>query len=446
MRFHEITTGSLYKVWEVRMTVAVSDDNIVFTECLFHPENQIRIEGRCLNIFDVPLFEKAAEMSKGNLERFLESRLEKDILSIDALQRLCERHLIKYELSGQRLVTAYRNSIKQLRDTEEERKEAGWKLCQKAWKRTHGRTPGTPKNLDMAFSLLKEAIRLGYLPANGKLAELYRSQGYIQEAVRIAEKGIKRGDAESMITLADMLSDETPNGAPKCDYKRAAELYIEACEKGYYYKATPGLRRLISRGNFTPKSNQYMSLIMFAAKRKSYLNNKLLDYRFFDPEVRVALNMVADGCTDEEKINEILVHAVEVSGKVWAYGYLTESYMRMQRWGKAAKAAVAGIEAGVISCFFHAARLAEMGADFTDKSDELSSPDYESAIKWAGRSVEEDDARGFVMLNHLTRDEHPELPAEISKRLEDFNLRTTDERRKHITGYTIDGHLKRNEK
>lgn len=443
---HYFTIGTLYKEWNIDIVVNVSENELTFTEHLDHPEYRKDIPGRRLSILDIPHFEEVAGAFKECLDDFLTERHEKGTLTIDSLKRLCERYRIKYEESGSRLVTAYRNHIKEFRDSVNERELKGWALCRRAERWRKGNHPGTPKDYDEAFRLLNEAIALDYLPAYGELAILYLKTRMITSAMMTAEKGVTRGDGLSMIVLGNILSDQDETDMHPTDFKRAAQLYISACEKGYPHKATPRLRRLINIGEYTPKGKQFMRLVMYEAKRTRQLREKSDDVYYLDPEYREAMNLKVHG-GDEAKINEILEHAVEVNGKEWLSGFLTTSYMRMQRWGKAAMMSIKGIE-GINTRYSCAARLAAMGADFTGVSDELGDPDYESAIAWSIKAIETDGDFGFVMLNHLIAEGHLDpasLPDRIALRLDDFNARATPELR-DIKNYNIDCSFNKNAK
>ena len=437
--------GSLYKDWDIEMVITVSEHELTFTERLVRPDYRKEIQGRRLSILDIPLFENVVGEFKERLDDFLTERHEKGKLTIDSLKRLCERHRIKYEESGQRLVTAYRKHIKELRASVNEREIKGRSLCKRAELWRKGNRPGTPQDYDEATRLFNEAIELDYLPAYGHLAIMLVQRGFIHSAIEMAENGERRGDGLSMIVLGDILSDVVQSQIPT-DYKRAAKLYISACENGYCHKATPRLRNLISIGEYTPNGNLFMRLVMYEAKRTRQLREHPEDEYYLDPEYREAMLLKMDG-GDEAKINEILEHAVEVNGKEWLSGFLATSYMRMHRWGKAAMMSIRGIE-GINTRYSCAARLAEMGADFTGASDELGTPDYESAVAWSIKDIETGGYFGFVMLNHLIAEGHlnkASLPAEIATRLDDFNARAEPERR-DINNYNIDCSFNKNAK
>ena len=440
----QFTIGSLYKEWDIEMVVTVNEHELTFIERLVHSEYRKEIPGRRLSVIDIALFEDVAGAFKERLDDFLMERHEKGALTIDSLKRLCERHRIKYEESGSRLVTAYRSHIKDMRASVNERELRGWALCKRAERWQKGNQPGTPRDYDEAFRLLNEAIELDYLPAYGELAILYLKTRMINSAIMTAEKGVKRGDGLSMVILGNILSDQDEPDMHPTDFKHAAQLYISACEKGYCHKATPRLRRLINLGKYTPKGNLFMRLVMYEAKRTRQLRENSDDEYYLDPEYREAMNLKTHG-GDETKINEILEHAVEVNGKEWLSGFLTTSYMRMHRWGKAAMMSIKGIE-GINTRYACAARLAAMGADFTGASDELGTPDYESAVAWSIKAIDTDGFFGFVMLDHLIAEGHLDpasLPAEIAMRLDDFNARAEPERH-DINNYNIDCSFNKN--
>ncbi len=436
---YSFTIGRLYKVWDVEMIVSTEDNKLTFSEHLVHPEYRKEIWGRSLSVLDIPSFEEAVGVFVGCLDEFLAERYEKGLLTIDSMKRLCELHRIKYEESGTRLVTAYRNHIKEIRESVSERESRGRALCRKAALRRDGLRPGIPQDYDEALRLLNEAIALDYLPAYGQLALLCIKRGLLLSAKEIAEKGVSRGDGSSMIVLGDIMSGEVETETFPTDYQHAAQLYISACEKGYCHKATPRLRRLINLGEYLPKGNLYMRLVMYEAKRNSHLRDSSEEEYYLDPDYREMMRLKKHN-GDESSINQILVRAVEENGKTWLSGFLAASYMRLQKWGKAAQTAMKGIEGGVGACYGLAAQLSAMGADFTGGSDNLGTPDYDTAIAWSIKSIEGDFNFGFVMLNHLIAEGHLDtttLPGEISLRLYDFNVRSEPERI-NINNYDID--------
>lgn len=393
---YNISTGNLYKDWATELEVTVDDTSISFAEKLCNNDLDTVIAARTLTVTDVAAFEKAIKKSVKDIEAFLTEKNSIGNLNIEHLQRLCERHKIRYELTGDRQATAHRKYIKMMRDTHYDRQYKGFWLCEKALHRISGKLPGTPRDYDKAASMFKEAIRIGYLPAYAQLAALYKNENRIKDAIEIAEKGVNLGDADSMIILAHILTAQ-----PDPDYKRAAKLFIDAAEKGYCNKAAKGLYKLINDGHFTPKSDLYMKLIGIMARRNVLLKDAIANHPLLDPDLVIPRNILLEDNPDIPKARHLLTQVLE-KGKTQAYSGLAKCDILEKRWGSAAQNVMKGIESGNASdCLIYAARLSLMGADFVNFTDELGQPDYEATLKWSKRCIDEDLYFGFHMLYHL---------------------------------------------
>lgn len=435
---YNISTGNLYKDWTTEIEATVGDSSLSFAEHLYNQELNVGITARILTVNNVTAFEEATKTSLEDLNVFLSTKNSNGKLSIEHLQRLCERHVISYELTGDRPATAHRKYVKMMRDTYYDRQYKGYWLCEKAKHRILGNIPGTPRDHQKAVELFEKAIKIGYLPSYAKLAKFYKDENRDKEAVEIAERGVKLGDADSMIELARILTDQ-----PRPDYKRPAKLYMDAAEKGLYNKAALGLHKLISDGHFTPKSDLYMKLIRIVARRNILLKDTIANHPLFDPDLVVPRNMLLEDNPDISTARQMLTGVLK-KGKTQAYGGLAKCDILEKRWGSAAENVMKGIETGDTStCLVYATRLALMGADFANFTDKLGTPDYEAVLKWCKECIDEDLTYGFQMLYHLAdigvlKMEDIDAP-ELAERCSHFVNNVPEDERADIYCESFDG-------
>ena len=94
------------------------------------------------------------------------------------------------------------------------------------------------KNRQRAFEIHQGLVKAGYPAAYDNLGSLYRDRGDLGNAVALFRRGIALNDSDSMISLADLISDnhvmpQSPQEAPIELYRRAADLGNQIGVRGY---------------------------------------------------------------------------------------------------------------------------------------------------------------------------------------------------------------------
>ena len=389
MDSYHVTTGRRNDEWEIRMAVDITDDTVVLTEQLYNPQTYGIIEGRKLAAGSVAFAEKIASAAKEDICCFLKEKKDKGLLSIEHLHRQCERNGVNYTLTGERIATAYRRYLKQLRESRGERYAQGARLWARATALMLAKSPDKTRIVEM----LEEAISLGYISAYERLSDWYYFiEKDFAKALQINSEGVNAGDGKSMLDLAFVLSggldDRLPeNNRIEHDYKRAAELYIAAGACGEHRRAAQGLAQLIYDGVYTPKATSYMKLISMAARAEKERSDTYIPT---DPELKKAYTLLFQRPVDPEAAIELLNNALS-EGKNEAYAYLVSAYMRMGEVGKAVRTALEGVKAGNKSCFFLLSKIYYRGVDFAEATGgaRLSRHDYENAVRWCVLAVDE---------------------------------------------------------
>ncbi len=246
MSLSHITIKSGKGPWdEIALRFELYAKHTTVTELRRNPrdDGMLELEGRTITIYDTANFLRAFRIkSESDFEFLMYELAAQSKLDIDMLQRRCESHRIRYEITGPRLQTTWRNYIKE---------------CRAKFEEARAFLRGEPSDIedeDEAIEYLIAAADVNIPEAYGLVAEYYTDCKFWVQVEYFAFQGAELKDGLSMYVLGRYYTEFSH------DYQKAAKWCVKAAAKGIP-QAVELIKRLVKDGKIDPESVNYDSLL-----------------------------------------------------------------------------------------------------------------------------------------------------------------------------------------